>query len=143
MHEELPADLLTGHRKIDADHQKLYVGIGRLVAAVESGEGRDECERHLNNLIAATWAHFAYEEKIMAHQKDRAHVFLHQMEHVKLIDDLMHIKERLANESGEQLSKLREFLDEWLRNHIDHFDRALVTMLVPADPILITDVPLF
>jgi hemerythrin len=143
MPHELPADLLTGHRKIDADHLKMYVGIRRLVSSVESSEDRGEWERQLNNLIATTWAHFAYEEKVMTHQKDGAHVFLHQMEHVKLIEDLMHVKERLVSESLEQLSNLSEFLDNWLHDHINNFDRTLVAMLVPADPILITDIPLF
>lgn len=143
MTKELPADLLTGHRKIDADHFKIYLAIMRLVSTVEGSEDRVEWERQLNNLIATTWAHFAYEEKVMTQQKDGAHVFLHQMDHVKHIEDLMHIKERLASESLDQLFNLREPLDKWLRDHINNFDRTLVAMLVPAGPILTTDISLF
>lgn len=74
-------ELITGHSKIDSQHQTLFEALHRLRIAVETGASEEEVSRCLTFLKAYTRVHFETEEALYATQPELDvvdHIAAHQ-----------------------------------------------------------------
>jgi hemerythrin len=117
--------LAVGHAAIDTQHQELFKRFGRLVAAMEGGQGTDipELFRYLAQYAGE---HFAAEERLMDETRYPG-AAIHRAAHARFIrefGDLVAFHE--ANGASRAVVvKARTWIGGWLRAHIMGVDLAL------------------
>ncbi|MFA7268752.1 MAG: bacteriohemerythrin [Sterolibacterium sp.] len=123
--------LIVGHSKIDADHRKLVDILDQLEDAVVNHMGLETYGKVLNELIASTWAHFAYEEQLMAmHHYPQTEQ--HKREHTSLLHEIDVFKTRFDSHAITLSSAQLKVLEEWLTLHFMVADKALAAG-IPAN----------
>ena len=100
---------------IHQQHRELFNMLNRLNNAVKNNESREDIYRIIDDVIAITRLHFATEEQLMI-QSGYTEIEWHKDQHKRLIQDTLHLKEKLAY-IGE------EMFTDWF-NHWP-FDRVL------------------
>lgn len=123
--------LSVGHEKIDADHNRMLEAIDRLMR-VAGGGNKAACEREFDNLIALTWEHFAFEEKLMV-QHRYPDIDCHQKEHAKLVDELILLKAYCDDGSMSIPDNMRDALHRWMTKHIQECDKPLANYILLTD----------
>ncbi len=116
-------NLSVGIGFMDADHQALMVHINEL-HELASGDSAPAMLDKLDELIAATEAHFAREEAAMQ-DTDYSCEGLHRDLHAALVEELHELRDRTANEGMRLGTELTRFLSDWLLSHILESDKHL------------------
>lgn len=124
-------NLILNYSKIDNDHQKLFDLISQLAAAMKAGEGKQACGAVINELTSYTKTHFSMEEALMS-RHGYPQAAAHKMEHDKFIKSIIDFKNKFDAGSGIVTVEILTFLRDWLSNHIQKTDKALVTVLPAA-----------
>lgn len=124
-------NLILGHAKIDGDHQKLFDLINRLAGAMKTGEGKQACGAILNELVSYTRTHFSMEEASMS-RHGYPQAAAHKAEHDKFVNKIQEFKNKFEAGSGVVTIEILTFLRDWLSNHIQKIDKALVGALPAA-----------
>jgi hemerythrin-like metal-binding protein len=124
----MPRKLLTGHDKIDGDHQVIFDLIEQLASAMKTGKDRHACGVACSEMLAYTRTHFAMEEGLMSHQ-DYPLAAVHKAEHDRFIERVIDFRNKLAAGSVVVGVEMLTFLLDWWRSHILRTDRALVDAL--------------
>lgn len=120
--------LVTGHPKIDSEHQALVKLVNRLGEAMTNGHGKDVCGSILDELIRYTSTHFATEESLMAANR-YADTAAHKAQHAKLVKDVLDFQSKFRAGSVTVSVSLMKFLNDWLVQHIKGSDKALAKAL--------------
>lgn len=126
------ADLNTGHRSIDMQHQDLVEMIGELETSVASGAGVADLTRLMQGLQQYVLFHFSHEESMMQRSRiDAAHAEIHLAEHAEFAARVQHWMDRLADpETAPALtSDVFDYLLTWLVAHIQGTDMELTRQL--------------
>lgn len=156
---ELPSELITGHRAIDAEHYQLMVGMANLrtvcsfqlrapdCKACEEAR-RGACENSLvallGDLLSFVIEHFRNEEQIMrdslllmierdlceAHMEDHAAISSKVQQIVASLDPLRTVV---------LIRELDTLLTRWISNHIIMHDQLLVRWVEREDSVLKQD----
>lgn len=124
-------NLILSHGKIDGDHQKLFDLINQLAAAMKAGEGKQACSAVINELTSYTKTHFSMEEALMS-KHGYPQATAHKSEHDKFIKSIVDFKNKFEAGSGVVTIEILTFLRDWLTNHIQKTDKALVAVLPAA-----------
>lgn len=111
--------------EIEQQHQQLVSMFERLNDAVRKRESREEIYELIDEVIAYTRLHFATEERIMA-QSGYPEIAAHKDKHRQLIDEALHLKEKL-NYVGEEM--FTEWFNHWpfarVLAHIQYADKQI------------------
>ncbi len=121
-------DLYTGSSLIDGDHAKLVDLVNAFIRTMESGQGNDRMSKAMNDLIAYTGEHFGREEAQMERIQYVA-ALAHKAEHIRLLKQLIELKEMLDAGGRINIPAVSDFLGEWLRDHILAADMKLAAAL--------------
>lgn len=112
-----------GIQEIDQQHQALIHMLNHLNDAVKKMQSREQIYRIIDEVIAFTRLHFATEELLMA-QSDYPEIKFHQEKHKELIQDALHLKEKLEYVGEEMFT---EWFNHWpfsrVLAHIQYADQ--------------------
>lgn len=121
--------LIVGHPKIDEDHRCILELAERLERAVACGQGREVIGAVFCDLADYVVRHFSLEERLM----ERANfpgAIEHRREHDAFLRHLGDLVERNEITKGGIVDETREFLDNWVVNHVMGSDQALADYIV-------------
>ena len=107
---------------IDAQHQKLFVLINSLHAAMIQGKGREVLAQILDGLVDYTKVHFAAEE-MMLEKFNYPDLQAHQAEHDVFIRKAYALQTDYRNGKQALTLPVMDFLKGWLINHILKTDK--------------------
>ena len=126
------ADMETGNRQIDLQHQELIDVIRKLRTESESGVSAELLEEALSHLAVYVIFHFGTEEVMMGEVlRDHPHVATHLREHRIFADRIAAFRALAQDERLRRLPGMLDFLESWLTWHILTTDRDLVELLTP------------
>lgn len=108
--------------KCDDDHKKLFSILNALYDAMKAGKGRDVLEQIVKELADYTRYHFAAEEALLTKAK-YPNLASHKEEHAIFIKKVEEFQTALKAGNMSQSMAVREFLKDWLANHIQQSDR--------------------
>jgi hemerythrin len=124
----LPANFEIGIAELDAQHKRLHALLERLRVAVGKNYGY-AANAILDELAIETRIHFAVEESLMRMLSFPA-VETHVTEHKELSQQLEKFRKRAQD--FEVADELAAFIQEWLNDHVDRFDREFVDHFLRA-----------
>ncbi len=119
---EIPIALDIGIAEIDSQHRQLHALLQRLKQSTDKRYGF-AADAILAELLVQTRIHFAVEESLMrllSFPEAEAHV----EEHQKLTEQLEKLRKRAQD--FEVADGLTTFIQTWLVDHVNHFDREFV-----------------
>lgn len=122
MRHEIPVALDIGIAEIDAQHRQLHTLLERLKQSTDKRYGF-AADAILAELAIQTRVHFAVEESLMrllSFPDTDAHV----EEHRSLTEQLEKLRKRAQD--FEVANGLSNFIQTWLVNHVNDFDREFV-----------------
>lgn len=118
----------VGVEKFNKDHQRLLFYIlefNRLAARFRLrtpfSDEWDQMDAIFDRLEKFTIGHFSEEERAMA-QINYPALADHQKQHQKLIKTLVDLKQKVSNREFQSIGTVKQFLLEWLTNHINQTD---------------------
>ena len=120
--------LILGVASIDAQHRKLVDLANELYDAMRVGKGKEKVDSTLNGLVAYTKSHFAFEEELFA-KHEYADREAHTKEHKALLEQVVRFITDAQKSSTGLPVKLMDFIESWLKNHIQKDDKAYVPYL--------------
>lgn len=124
----LPANFEIGIAELDAQHKRLHALLERLRDAVGKHYGY-ATNAILDELAIETRIHFAVEESLMR-MLSFPEVEAHVAEHQALRDQLEKFRKRAQD--FEVADDLAAFIQQWLNDHVDRFDREFVDHFLRA-----------
>lgn len=114
---------------IDQQHRELVNMLNRLNNAVKNRQSREDIYRIIDEVIAYTGFHFETEERLMA-QSGYADIEWHKDKHKQLMEDALHLKEKLANVGEEMFT---DWFNHWpftrVLKHIQYADKQFEDLL--------------
>ena len=114
----------TGIPGIDLEHQELITMINSYETAIENNSSKHKLIAGLNDLYAAIYSHFTYEESVM--EKNGYDQYkTHAKDHVKLLDENSDITEELEQTSKLDQQRLKDQLNGWFAVHFKTHDARL------------------
>jgi hemerythrin len=119
---EIPVALDIGIAEIDAQHRQLHALLERLKQSTDKRYGF-AADAILAELVIQTRIHFAVEESLMrllSFPDTEAHV----EEHLRLTEQLEKLRKRAQD--FEVADGLSNFIQTWLIDHVNSFDREFV-----------------
>jgi hemerythrin len=119
---EIPIALDIGIAEIDSQHRQLHALLQRLKQSTDKRYGFAS-DAILAELVIQTRIHFAVEESLMrllSFPDTEDHV----EEHRKLTEQLEKLRKRAQD--FEVANGLTSFIQTWLVDHVNHFDREFV-----------------
>lgn len=126
----LTADLLTGNKSIDAQHQQLFDALNRLMDACAQGKGRAQIDETLKFLVDYVDRHFADEEKLQIAAKYPDYN-QHHLYHETYKKTVREIAAEVSREGPTvtMVGKLNSAIAGWLINHIKREDVKMAAYL--------------
>ncbi|MBF0184352.1 MAG: hemerythrin family protein [Magnetococcales bacterium] len=119
-------DLLVNVDSIDNDHKALYEITNALLVTSAGRSG--SMEEVVSKLWKYTREHFKREETLMA-EKQYKDLHEHKTEHEYLVFKLEQLTSHLMEEGAGSVSQeVSDFLTNWLREHIEKYDRQFARM---------------
>jgi hemerythrin len=111
--------------EIDQQHQELISRLNRLNDAVKKMESRKNIYLIIDEVIEYTRLHFAAEEQLML-QSGYPEIEAHKDKHKQLIQDALHLKEKLAYVGEEMFT---DWFNHWpfarVLAHIQYADKQI------------------
>ncbi len=124
----LPANFEIDIAELDAQHKRLHGLLERLRDAVGKHYGY-ATTAILDELAIETRIHFAVEESLMR-MLSFPEVEVHVAEHQTLRDQLEKFRKRAQD--FEVADDLAAFIQQWLNDHVDRYDREFVDHFLRA-----------
>jgi len=119
------SDLETGIRKIDLQHEELVAMINAADEARSKGNEAQALQEILPRLAGYILFHFRTEESLLNNGVSNAHAIAHRNAHAEFTTRLAAMKTDALNGTPGALTKLLDYLQEWLVNHIMVTDKEL------------------
>lgn len=114
--------------EIDLQHQKLFNMINTLHEAMSTGKSQEVLGKIFDDLAAYTRTHFAYEENLMQ-SKNYPGYPVHKRQHEDLIQQVANLQAKYKAGELSVSIETRDFLRDWLVNHINGTDQKYVPFL--------------
>jgi hemerythrin-like metal-binding protein len=109
--------------QVDTQHKGLIGLINDLHAAMLEGRGKEALSRILDDLVAYTEKHFAFEESIMR-QRGYSALAEHRQRHQKLTSQVYELRDKFCAGKITVTIEVMQFLKSWLADHILSADMA-------------------
>jgi hemerythrin len=122
-------DFNTGHKDIDAQHQKLIGYINDLHASLKMNKNAEELNEILKGLMQYTIYHFGLEEELMTKSNYPGYEN-HKREHQIFIERLEKLSYDLNSRERKIIYRLLSFLKVWFSGHIMMIDRKMVDFVM-------------
>ena len=119
---EIPIALDIGIAEIDSQHRQLHTLLERLKQSTDKSYGF-AADTIIGELVIQTRIHFAVEESLMR-LLSFPDVEAHVEEHRKLTEQLEKLRKRAQD--FEVADGLTNFIQTWLVDHVNEFDREFV-----------------
>jgi len=128
----LNPNMEMGNAQLDEQHLMMFQHLDTLLTAISERKGRGPVASALGTLSAYVIAHFELEEELMARSgyKD---VDAHQESHDALQGQVNNLLNQFHSEGLNKLDLIK-FMQNWLGNHIQKFDKPLGDFLGKASP---------
>ncbi len=114
---------MFGVPEIDQQHQELVNMLNRLNDAVKNSESREDIYRIIDEVSSYASFHFSTEERLMV-QYGYREIDAHKDHHKQLIQDALHLKQKLNNVGEEMFT---EWFTHWpfarVLAHIEYADK--------------------
>ena len=119
-------DLSTSVTEIDNQHQELFKRVDSMLAAMQTGTGREELVRTIQFLTDYVVFHFGVEEKYMA-KYGYMNTSQHKAQHDQFVKTFLRLKDRLLLEgiTPQTTDDAKQLVVDWLINHIRYADKGL------------------
>ncbi len=121
---EWKAEYALGVPGVDHEHRELIGLINEVYRRLERPEDGAAVELLLGDIYAAIAAHFALEEQEM-----RAAAYAeyedHKADHEALLDQIVTLMDRFADDPAARVDEIRARLDDWFMVHFGTFDARL------------------
>jgi hemerythrin-like metal-binding protein len=114
---------------IDEQHQKLLGLINSLHQAMLARKGKHVLGPVLDNLVAYTQEHFAYEEQLFERYEYPSRLS-HIKEHKELVKKVADFQADFESGKLTVTMDVMQFLKDWLERHIQGTDKAYSAYLV-------------
>jgi hemerythrin-like metal-binding protein len=125
------AELVTGVRQIDLQHQELIELINELESAHERGQDEMGLADVLPRLTSYALFHFGTEEGLMAKvTMNTADAQNHLNAHRQFTEKVIRMRAASGENSTEAVALLLDYLTSWLREHIMKTDKALAKLIL-------------
>lgn len=122
----------VGHPAVDQQHRKLFELVNHFDDVIKMGmEG--ELRLILDDLIASTEAHFAFEEALLEQMRFPG-AAAHQKIHGELLHQVAAMQARLTSGGHGSMKSVVRFLADWLTNHVLREDLDYVPYLKSLKP---------
>lgn len=121
--------LSVGIPSIDEQHKKLMGYLNALHDSSVTGKGNEQIKQILQDLVAYTVDHFAYEEKLFD-EHDYEHTAAHKEAHVALTTQVGKFNEEFQAGNAKLSGDLFKFLRTWLNGHIRGTDKLYSAPLI-------------
>ncbi len=119
---EWSEEFSVGIASIDEQHRKLLNMLNALQFAIEQGKGEEVLHEIFEGLALYTRKHFSYEEQLLIeHGYKEAEE--HKQEHEVLQMQVKTLQYRFESGEGVITAALIDFLQGWLKEHIQGSDR--------------------
>jgi len=121
---------MFGVPEIEQQHQVLVNMVNKLNDAVKSNESREDIYRIIDDVISYTYFHFEFEEQLMD-QYGYPEIKAHKDKHKQLIQDALHLKEKLDFVGEHQFM---EWFNHWpfanILAHIQYADKQIEDYII-------------
>ena len=123
----------TGHQEMDEQHRTLAETLGRLNALVAQGRGADEQEGLLVFFRDYLVEHLELEHELMARCRYPDEL-KHRQLHTQLGQEIESFIGAFRQGHGHLTQANLEYLEDWLRQHIQNEDLPFVEFLMRLQP---------
>jgi hemerythrin len=113
-----------GVASVDFEHEQLIRLINNLAREITGASDRNAIEIFLGELHAATSAHFALEERVMA-RADYPGFSDHKADHELLLEQIREMMDLFCADPELGRKTLQETLSKWFSRHFSTFDARL------------------
>jgi hemerythrin len=125
------AELVTGVRQIDLQHQELIELINELESAHDRGQDDLALADVLPRLTSYALFHFGTEEGLMAKvAMNTAYAQTHLNEHRLFAEKVTQMKGASGESASQTVVQLLDYLTSWLFEHIMKTDKALAKLIL-------------
>lgn len=114
---------------IDVGHKKFVDIVNKAIAAKQGDKSPEEIQKVLNEMIDYAWNHFKTEETHMQEFKYPDYK-QHKEEHLSFVLKTLSYFNRVASSDYQILNEIREYLKQWLVNHIQGIDKKYVECFI-------------
>ncbi len=121
---EWKAEYALGVPGVDHEHQALIELINRVYEELEPPVDSEAVQRLLGEIDVAISAHFALEELEMR-AAGYAEYEAHKADHERLLDQLVDMMDRYAEDPAQRVEEIGARLDDWFMVHFATFDARL------------------
>lgn len=118
----------VNNSEIDKQHQKLISLVNDLHSAMSQGKSQEVLGGIFDDLLSYTKYHFKSEEDEML-KKNYPDYSAHRLEHQKLTNQAMKLKQEFDSGKVVISIELLNFLKDWLKNHILETDKKYVPFI--------------
>ncbi len=112
----------VGIDAIDRQHTHMLSLINNIDDVIQRGGAYDEFAPVLNELVEYTNRHFAHEEKLLE-ENHAPDIDRHKKSHVRLREELLRWREKVAEARPEEMNEHMLFLRIWFPGHILNVDK--------------------
>ncbi len=124
------AQLATGIRTIDLQHEELVEIINDFDRARTDGDTADNVDRLLERLSAYVLFHFGTEEALLdGNPRLAQHAATHRREHCTFSERVAAFKGAAADDRAAVMAQLGDYLANWIVAHIMHTDQEMARLL--------------
>lgn len=116
-----------GNAQLDEQHLMMFQLLDLLLTAISEHKGRRPMASALGTLSAYVISHFELEEDLMA-RSGYKEVDAHRESHDALKGQVTNLLSQFHREGLNKLDLIK-FMQDWLGNHIQKFDKPLVDFL--------------
>ena len=113
---------------MDKQHQHLFDLINELHDAMGQGKGKDVLPKVFANLVNYTQTHFADEEALLQ-KHSYPGLVVQKRQHADLITQVSELIKKFETGDFAASQKTRDFLKQWLIDHIQEHDKKYGTFL--------------
>lgn len=124
------AELETGIRAIDRQHEELIGMLNELDDAHRAGHSHDLLNGVLQRLDSYIAFHFSTEETLLSGQPgSERHAGEHRLQHRTFIEQVAALRQSAGHDGRQAMRELVAYLNGWLYEHILKTDRQLGALL--------------
>ena len=118
-----------GIAKLDSQHREILNLVNQIASAVANGSMIGTTRSLVNDLVAISQIHFAYENELML-EYGYPYMQSHVENHDELMNQIQNLVEDIIGSKRERAELISAYLNDWVEKHIIKSDMALGKFLI-------------